>query len=69
MYQGAEAAIVLHVYHLNQNVQGLAMSAVTVHTCILFSGLAHLIGNVHINTRCGKELFHTSSMTSLCSKV
>ena len=25
--------------------------------------------NVHINTRSGKEKFHTSSMTSSCSKV
>ena len=29
----------------------------------------HLILNVHINNRSGKETFHTSSMTFPCSKV
>ena len=29
----------------------------------------HHVFNVHINTRSGKETFHTSSMTSTCSKV
>ena len=29
----------------------------------------HLILNVHINTRSGKEMFHTRSMTFPCSKV
>ena len=33
-----------------------------------FNGPTHLI-DVHINTRNGKEMFHTSGMTFLCSKV
>ena len=36
---------------------------------LIFSEANHLILNVHINTRIGKEMFHTSSMTSHCSKV
>ena len=41
-------------------------SMVYIHVCII---ITHLMLNVHINTRSGKEMFHTSSMTSPCSKV
>ena len=34
-----------------------------------FNRATHPILNVHFNTRSGKEMFHTSSMTSICSPV
>ena len=34
-----------------------------------FIAPTHPLYHVHINTRSGKEMFHTSSMTSPCSKV
>ena len=36
---------------------------------IIFSGPTYPCHNVHINTRSGKKMFHTRSMTSLCSIV
>ena len=47
----------------------LELSQITLPQSYKYSGLTHLILNVHINTRSGKETFHTSSMTSPCSKV
>ena len=41
-----------------------------VKSCKSFIGPTHpMILNVHINTRSGKEVFHTGRMTSNCSKV
>ena len=42
---------------------------ITVSYFFIFSGPTHIILNVHINTRSGKEMFHTSSMTFHGSNV
>ena len=54
----------LHV-HVHVSVSNAYMYC----TCIIPRATTHRILNVHINTRSGKEMSHTSSMTYLHSKV